>query len=105
MATLKTGNWTVNANSVKGTLAVTQIDADGNLTGSTIYNNEIVGFWDEESRKITFIRVTDKTKPNTFQIYTGYLMGTATIAGSFEAFQGTGGAAKRNVFGWFATFP
>lgn len=106
MATLKIGNWKINANGAEGVLVIKQIDASNNLTGSTVYGNEIIGFWDEDSRKITFIRVVDKSNPSTFQIFTGYLMDNkTTIAGSFGAFQGTGGTAQRSVFGWFATSP
>jgi hypothetical protein len=103
MASLITGNWKLNANGYPGTLTITAIDTNGNLTSSTAFGNKIIGFWDEDGRKITFIRVMNENDPSTFQIYTGYLMGTTTIAGSFEAFQGGGGAAKRSVFGWFAT--
>lgn len=107
MALLKIGNWKINANGFEGTLAIKEIDSSGNIEGgSTAFSNEIIGFWDEDSRRITFMRVVDKNNPSSFQIYTGYLMNTnTTIAGSFEAFKGPGATAKRSVFGWFATSP
>lgn len=106
MATLKIGNWKINGNGFEGALAINQIDASGNLIGSTVYGHEMIGFWDEDARKITFIRVIDKSNPSSFQIYTGYLMSNNTmIAGSFQAFQGTGATAQCSVCGWFATSP
>lgn len=107
MAALKLGNWKINGNGFEGVLAIKEIDANGNIKGgSKAFDNEIIGFWDEDSRKITFMRLVDKTNPSTFQVYTGYLMkNLTTIAGSFEGFQGTGATAKRSVFGWFATAP
>jgi hypothetical protein len=54
------------------------------------------------------MRLINKADPSTFQIYTGYAMvnqtdGKPALAGFFEAFQGTGAVAQRNLFGWFAT--
>lgn len=105
MPTLKVGTWKINGNGAEGELFIESIDAQGKLGGkTTVYKNSAIGFWDEPSRKITFMRLTSPTQPQSFQAYTGYLMNdNQTIAGWFEAF-GTagGGTAQRSVFGWFA---
>ncbi|HEY0457318.1 MAG TPA: hypothetical protein VGE41_13185, partial [Verrucomicrobiae bacterium] len=91
-----------------GQLWIEGIDANGNLLGSsTVYGQTIIGFWDDQSWKLTFMRLIDKGNPSSFQIYTGYLMqsqdnGSLAFAGSFEAFQGSGAVARRVVYGWYA---
>lgn len=102
------GTWNINANGFSGTLSIQQVDAQGNLSASSVFGNDILGFWDESSQKLTFIRLSNPALPSTFQIYTGYLMPPQpdtilALAGSFEAFPGTGGTAQQSLFGWFAT--
>ena len=102
------GIWYINANGFSGTLSIQEVDAQGNLSGSSVFGNEILGFWDESSQKLTFMRLFGPDNPSTFQIYTGYLMVpqpgvTLALAGTFEAFQGSGGTAQQSLFGWFAT--
>lgn len=105
MASLKNGNWNINGNGFPGVLAISGIAGDGALTG-TVYGNKILGFWDEPSRRITFMRLTQPSDPASFQVYNGYLMtDNTTLAGSFEGFQGSGATAERSVFGWFAQLP
>jgi kumamolisin len=104
------GFWTINGNGFPGVLAIPSIDPQGNLgAGSTVYGQPIFGFWDDPAQKLTFMRVITPTDPTTFQVYTGYLMRPqpgsgqpVTLAGAFEAFQGTGAVAQRSVFGWYA---
>lgn len=107
MASLKTSEWDINGNGFTGVLVIKSIKSDGSLDGaSTAFGNKILGFWDEAARKITFLRLVKPDDPSSYQIYTGYLMSDgATIAGSFEAFQGSGATAERSVFGWFAKLP
>lgn len=107
MASLKTDNWDINGNGFTGALAIKSINGDGSLgSASTAFGNKILGFWDEAARKITFLRLVNPNDPASFQVYTGYLMSDdATLAGSFEAFQGGGATAERSVFGWFARLP
>ena len=104
--------WKINANGYEGNLKLTSIDLQGKLHG-TVYGNPIFGFWDEVSKKITFMRLCEPNDPSTFQIYTGYLFTnpikpdaggtlTYTLTGFFEAFSGTGGVAQRVLYGWFA---
>lgn len=106
MAALSIGNWTINGNGFQDKLVISQIDSEGKLLNSSAFGNKVLGFWDEASRKITFMRLVNPSDPSTFQVYTGYLMNDGkTLAGSFEAFQGSGASAKQSVFGWFAKFP
>jgi hypothetical protein len=108
---LWTGDWDINGNGWEGKLTITAVDAQGRVTGS-VYGDQILGFWDDVSKKITFMRLTNPGDPSTFQTYTGYLFvtqpgtestsGTANLAGSFEAFAGTGATAQRVLYGWYA---
>ena len=102
------GTWTVNGNGYPGTLVIHSIDAHGNLAHSTIYDQPIIGFWDDRAQKLTFMRLINHDDPSTFQIFTGYLMrgvndGALALAGSFEGFSGTGAVAERVIYGWYAT--
>lgn len=102
------GPWHINGNGYSGLLWIEGVDSQGNLiSNSSVYGNPIMGFWDEPSQKLTFMRVINPGDPSTFQIYTGYLMtsqadGSLAFAGSFEAFQGTGAIAQRVIYGWYA---
>jgi hypothetical protein len=103
------GTWRINGNGYDGVLSVQQVDNRGQLINATVYGNAIIGFWDDVSQKLSFIRMTDPRNPKTSQVYTGYMMehqgnGGLALAGSFEAFQGTGASAQRVVYGWYA-FP
>jgi hypothetical protein len=100
------GNWTINGNGHVGVLDI-NLNASGIVTG-TAYGNPITGYWDEQDRKITFIRRI--TSGDTgIQVFTGYYFktnggtGAHVLAGSFEAFSATGGTPERSVFGWYAT--
>lgn len=112
MATLVNGNYQVNANGYVGSLTLS-VDGSGNVTG-TIYNDKISGFWDEDGKKITFLRIPSSGKSDAYQVYTGYWWQNALadlkagsglrhfLAGSFEAFKGTGAVAQRILYGWSA---
>ena len=102
------GAWNVNGNGYPGVLRIPSIDSAGNLVKAVIYDVSIVGFWDQAGQKLTFMRLINRNDPSTFQIYTGYLMksttdGSLALAGSFEAFAGTGAVAQRVIYGWYAT--
>ena len=107
-AILPTGTWKINGNSFRGDLVITSVDGSGKLTGTIYGGQSIIGFWDEASQKITFMRLINPADPSTFQIFTGYLFSNCatdclhTLAGSFEAFAGSGATAQRTVYGWFA---
>jgi hypothetical protein len=112
-ASLPLGNWSVDANGFTGVLTISSIDVAGNVTG-TIFGDPIRGFWNEAARELVFYRVIGgtvvSTNPSLLQVYTAYLFpafvlapfGSQRLAGSFEAFAGTGGTAPRHTFGWYA---
>jgi hypothetical protein len=109
MATsLKTGTWNVNVNGHKSTLEIHSVGADGKLVG-TIFGNPIVGACSEAAVRITFLRVFDKNRPESYQSYTGYLLmgpdstepggGHNELAGTFQAFDQV---ANQGLYGWYA---
>src|SRR5947207_2356143 len=99
---LLTGIWNINANSFQSDLTINAVNADGTLQATMFGGQQVVGFWDETAQKITFVKVeASPVDPSHLQIYTGYLFqndvpGSSqtlfTLAGSFEAFAGTGGS-------------
>lgn len=106
---LTKGTWSVHANGYRGQLEIATIGPQGEVTG-TVYGDKLDGFWDEDSKKITFIRIPGSGNPVAIQTYSGYLFDegdgssatTEFLAGSFEAFSGTGATAQRTTYGWFA---
>ncbi len=106
---LPTGTWFLNGNGFTGDLTVNSVDAHGNLNATVYGGQQTTGFWDETAQKITFMRLSNPADPSSFQVYTGYLFHNVsgidtiyTLAGSFEAFAGTGAVAQRVLYGWFA---
>jgi hypothetical protein len=107
------GSWALNANGHIGTLNITSIDATGKIVGTMIFPplvRQIQGFWNASSCKIIFVQASSlaAAAPAEIQIYTGYaynLRGVKRLAGSFEAFAGTGGSAGRHTYGWDALKP
>jgi hypothetical protein len=110
---LPTGAWTLSANGFVGELNIVWIDGAGNL-GGTAFGEPILGFYDQASRKITFMRLINPFDPSSFQIFTGFffrdplrLSGVDgwtvfSLTGYFEAFGGGGGYAQRSVYGFHA---
>lgn len=90
---------------------VQSVDPQGSVQGS-VYNNPISGFWDEQSHTLTFLRIINAADPSTLQVYSGYLFQNRdqqgqpipyfSLAGSMEAFAGTGAVAQRTEYGWYA---
>src|SRR5947209_2329195 len=106
---LPTGRWNINGNGFQGDLTLTAVNADGSLQGTMYGGQPIIGFWDEAAQKITLMKIVpaqpgQAPDPSTYQVYTGYQFsqGGSTLAGTFEAFGGSGGVAQRTVFGWVA---
>lgn len=100
------GVWNIWANGFTSTLNVTSVDEMGNVRG-IMFQNAVSGFWDEESRALTLLRMINPSDPSTCQVYTGYLFADRddailSLAGSFEAFVGTGASATQSEFGWYA---
>jgi hypothetical protein len=113
--TLPTGSWTIDANGFRGHMDIAGVDGAGNLNATLTIDaprvDQMEGFWDDGSKKITFIRVLDASTPSRNQIYTGYYWNnsrdrptdlTHFLAGEFEAFRGTGATASRVLYGWVA---
>ncbi len=107
--------WTIDGNGFRGMLVV-NVDANGNVTGSLIgglYNEQVSGFYDANSSKLTFIRIPAMGLDTSYiQVYTGQAFASYDdpslqygLAGTFQAFAGTAASANRSVFGWFATCP
>jgi hypothetical protein len=102
--------WTFSGNNFTGNLRIS-VDSAGNVSGHLNVGevfSEILGFWDERSQKVTFIRKS--SDPSHIQVYTAcfFQEGLASdpiyrLTGFFEAFQGTGAVAQRGVYGWIAT--
>jgi len=101
------GQWLINGNGYMGTLFF-HTNSDGDLMPDSYYMEgrsraRIIGFWDATAKKLTFIRLLGSA-PETYQIFTGYLMGAGQwLAGSFDAFRGTGAVPRRVTYGWFAS--
>ena len=108
------GTWSFNSNGFPARLVITSVN---HLTGDVVGNMDgvpIKGFWNEGAQRLTFYRTIggnlSSTPPENIQVYTGYKFptsvlipnGTKRLAGTFEAFRGTGANAVRSVFGWYA---
>lgn len=109
---LLSGNWDIDGNGSRGTLTIDGVDAAGNLNTSVVFESsgvqQVIGFWDEPSQRITFVRIINPDDPSVSRIYTGlrfdngrgYLTDrTHTLAGYFETLQGTGAGASRVLYG------
>jgi hypothetical protein len=107
MAQNPSGIWHVNANGYIGDLNVTSYNAANGRISGTVFGNPMQGFWDDNSKRITFTRTINIFFVNTIQVYTGYLFtgpeNQSAMAGSFEAFAGTGATVERPVYGWVAS--
>jgi hypothetical protein len=108
MPYLQTGNWNIDGNGSHGILAIQGVDAQGRLN-ATVYGQRVVGWWDEEDRRITFLRLIDPHDPTSFQSFSGYAWDEQSgpdrdyyLAGSFETYAGAGGTAAKPTYGWFA---
>jgi hypothetical protein len=111
---LPKGDWTILADGVQGTLTIRGVDGEGNLDAQLLLagrptEEPLIGFWDDVSKKITFLRVYAPNAPSDSQVYTGFYFNvsgtdvTHTLTGFLEAFAGTGGVAQRVLYGWYAT--
>jgi hypothetical protein len=104
------GPWEFSANGVAGQLTLTD-DGSGKLSGSIDGNQPVIGFWDANVQKATFLRITNPTDPSSAQVYTGTLSFEGegvdvihyTLVGSYQAFSGSGVTPQRNVFDWSAS--
>jgi hypothetical protein len=113
------GRWSISRDGVVGALNISNVDANGNVSGMLRWplpnrtqeteSLDGVAFWNDDERKLTFMRITGRPQ-KSFQAFTGYLLyiegdrSKPAITGFFEAFSDTIGTAKRSVFGWYARY-
>src|SRR5262245_6515132 len=93
------GCWDIMSNGFRGVLLLA-VEESGQVTG-TMYGNPIRGFWHEAAQKLIVYRLCSNAV-DSLQVFTGYQF-PGGMAGSFEAFAGSGAEPARNVFGWYAT--
>lgn len=109
--------WTVDANSMEGFLTINVDSSTGVVTGDMFdidasSHAPITGFWNDDARMLTFIRVIDSSHPTNNQFFTGYLFDNSLthptqklvhqLTGYFESFAGSGATSQRIVYGWLA---
>jgi len=98
-------DWDFDGNGFGGTLHIS-VDGGGNLAG-TVYGDPIRGFYNNVSNEMMFIRSAGgSTDPASQQVFTGYYWQEGlldVLAGSYEAFSGTGASAGRHRFGFKAS--
>jgi hypothetical protein len=112
------GPYTIKANGNTGTLNIYSVDSTGKVTGTITFTNtpaqNIVGFYNNATEELTFMRVSSTTDPASNQVFTGYRFcvpkdcsgssNTIYFAGIFFTESTSSGAsAARHVFGWEAT--
>ena len=101
---LPIGKWQIYGNEEQGGLDISDVDSQGNFTGSA-FGDKISGSFHGVSRKIHFAR-RFASSVDTFQVYTGHLSIVAInvdntqylLAGSYETFPG-----PVTEFGCYAT--
>jgi hypothetical protein len=105
------GTYAINGNNYQGELVL--VNNNGMISG-TAYGDRIIGFWDDVSHKILFMRMGDPANPYTFQVYEGFMLKQVQVSstgvrfcysvfvGEFLTPGGGGGSPERNEFGWFA---
>lgn len=105
------GPWQLFANGFMERL-ILEVDENGKLTGTIEGKGgtqQLAGFWDANSYKITFLRMFDPTKPSAVQVYTGYYSITdeldtvinEQLMGTYQDFS-SGNTPERLEFGWAA---
>lgn len=121
---LKLGDWKLNLNGLEGTLSLKSVDVSGSVTGTlsipisgAMSTHEVVGLWDETSRKIslTFVPSPTVKVPAVFEAVVfstpfkpeprrdvAWTMVGFCHAVDLPLVTILGGNAKHNTFGWFA---
>jgi hypothetical protein len=110
------GCWTITANGNLGTLCIPALNSDNTFAGTMTITGEapnpIAGFWSSGPKQVTFLRLPPAgaaMNPFTFQSFVAILFptdtanptGPQTLAGTFNAYGPSGGAANAsNSFGW-----
>lgn len=104
------GPWQFQANGTESKLSLTD-DGNGNLSGNVDGSQQVIGFWDADAQRVTFLRICNSSDPTSVQVYTGYLSSHRVgidevgydLLGSYQAFSGSDVNAQKNVFGWSAS--
>jgi hypothetical protein len=95
---LPTGRWSINANGYTGILLIRGVDGVGNLDAEVTLAgggpNPVTGFWDDTSKKITFIRVVNRNDPPQNQIYTGFHFTTGSAQSLTRIFRSISGVRR-----------
>ena len=120
---LPTGIWKINVNGTEDSLTIEVAPNQQGAFSGRFLNTECIGFWDEPSQTITFIRPAPAGggAGTTVALFKGYLFRSppnpppgqdvvATLAGFVQVTEGSAfepaiSTARRNVFGWFAQVP
>jgi hypothetical protein len=108
---LEIGSWTLNENGAVSQIAITNVDAAGNVSGK-LAGQPLNGFWNELSQKLTFFWTdTPGAITGLQKFYTGFLFkdsfrmpgiqgGTVfTLAGYVVGGQVS---VDRQILGWYA---
>lgn len=69
------GDWDGNLNGWPVNLNIASVDSEGRLAGSITdggVTHSIVGSWDEDQKKIVFMRIRDPQNAAISQLFTGY---------------------------------
>lgn len=122
---LPTGTWKINWNGHVGPLQILAVDPNGNVSGHLLAGGagpepNCLGFWDEDSQRLTFYADTGYAAegfPSEVHVFTGYLFQDSisvagvtgstifSLAGYSEGFTGTstfGNTARKSLLGWYA---
>jgi hypothetical protein len=112
------GLYTIKANGNTGTLNIQSVDSAGKVTGMVTFTNtpaqNIVGFYNNATEELTFMRISSITDPASNQMFTGYRFcvpkdcssssNTLYFAGTYLTDSISSGAtAAKHAFGWEAT--
>jgi hypothetical protein len=103
------GDWNMNANGWLVTLNIASVDAQGKLAGTMseggIVHN-IVGSWNEDQKKIVFMRIRDPQNPAVSQLFIGYFFQTPRVPGAgdnvVQYLTGYFEEATGAIGGWYA---
>jgi hypothetical protein len=109
---LPAGTYTINGNGFMGELSI--FNTNGRIEGN-VFGDRIIGFWNDVTHTIIFMRMGNPSNPFTFQVYEGYMFMTternpstgallcySNFAGEFLTPGGGGGSPQRFEYGWFA---
>lgn len=104
---LPTGQWSLKANGIEGSLSIDSVDAQGHVNGSA-GNQGLEGYWDDQTHKLVFTSM-NPSDASTTRIFSGYLHVYGIIdviryrlVGSVETITTSESSVERTVDGWIA---